>query len=179
MGPAPCSDRTPAAFLQSLRRVTHHRSLRFLFPMCGHPLPVLPMSFPTLFYIFTCTKVWMLQTLARGFNHPCFMWGPLCWLCLHAQRAPNIALPWGGSHGKCGKRSNELGAHSPHTRLSVQVRTVKTWDPMWTPTRICVPSTQESPGLCLFDDMVLGVGGSIWWYDTLFFKIRWHPHFWH
>ena len=74
---------------------------------------------------------------------------------LHAQRALNIALPWGGPHGKCGRRSSELGAHPPHIRLSVQVRTVKTWDPTRTPTRmICVPSTQESPGLCLFDDMV-------------------------
>ena len=62
MGPAPCSDRTPAAFLQSPRSVTHHRGLRFLFPMCGHPLPVLPMSFPTWLYIFTCTKVWMLAS---------------------------------------------------------------------------------------------------------------------
>ena len=40
----------------------HHRGLRFLFPMCRHPLPVLPTSFPTLFYIFTCTKFWMLAS---------------------------------------------------------------------------------------------------------------------
>ena len=95
------------------------------------------------------------QTPARGVNHPCFMWGSLCWLWPSCPEAPKYCPSLGWASWEMWKEKQWVRSSPSSHQALCRVRTVKTWDPMRTPTRmICVPSTQESPGLCFFDDMV-------------------------